>query len=126
VGLVARRNETPAPPPFTTKKGMTMTDEETTVHKTMPVYGYTDQPDHNVIAVNNNKQIEEKILRLLDSMATHNGVDKRWLAVGRTHIEQGFMAINRAIFQPQRAKLEHEADADAYAQQHHAKAHGGT
>jgi hypothetical protein len=32
-------------------------------------------------------------------------VDQRWLAIGRTHIEQGFMAINRSIFRPERVKL---------------------
>jgi hypothetical protein len=32
--------------------------------------------------------------------------DARWIAIARTHIEQGFMALNRAIFKPERVKLE--------------------
>jgi hypothetical protein len=36
-------------------------------------------------------------------------VDQRWLAIGRTHIEEAFMAINRAVFQPQRVKLPEDA-----------------
>jgi hypothetical protein len=28
--------------------------------------------------------------------------DKRWAAIGRTHIEQWFMAMNRAVFKPRR------------------------
>jgi hypothetical protein len=29
-------------------------------------------------------------------------IDQRWLAIAQTHIEQGFMALNRSIFQPGR------------------------
>jgi hypothetical protein len=31
--------------------------------------------------------------------------DQRWLAIARTHFQEGFMALNRAVFQPQRIKL---------------------
>jgi len=31
--------------------------------------------------------------------------DQRWLAIARTHVEQGFMAFNRAVFRPQRISL---------------------
>jgi len=55
--------------------------------------------------VNQNKILEETILRRLDELAALSTPDKRWLAIGRTHIEQAFMAINRSIFQPQRVKL---------------------
>ena len=68
----------------------------------LPVSGYTTQSDDNVSLVNANKRREEYILRVLDEMATMPEIDKRWLAVGRTHIEQGFMAINRSVFKPKR------------------------
>ena len=55
--------------------------------------------------VNANKLLEEQVLREFDAPAAMPDVDKRWLAVGRTHIEQGFMAVNRAIFQPSRVKF---------------------
>ncbi len=74
----------------------------------LPVAGYTPQTDDVIAAVNSNKQIEERILRLLDYLLTTD-VDQRWLAVGRTHIEQGFMAINRALFKPQRVNLDGNA-----------------
>jgi hypothetical protein len=32
-------------------------------------------------------------------------VDRRWLSIAKTHFEQGFMALNRSIFKPQRIKL---------------------
>lgn len=66
--------------------------------------------------VNANKELEERVLRVLDDLAKFPApadartsdsitIDKRWLAVGRTHVEQAFMAINRAVFQPGRVAL---------------------
>lgn len=74
-------------------------------HKPLPIHGYVPQSDVNVQHVNLNKQIEERVLQTLDELAKMENVDKRWLAIGRTHIEQGFMAINRSIFKPTRTQL---------------------
>lgn len=71
----------------------------------LPVAGYRPQTDDAVAQVNITKQIEECVLRRLDQLAALDGIDKRWLAIGRTSIEQGFMAVNRAVFQPGRVKL---------------------
>ncbi len=73
--------------------------------KDSPVKGYTDQNVDAVSRVNTNKELEEKVLRRLDDLGLSGDVDGRWLAIGRTHIEQAFMAINRAVFKPQRIKL---------------------
>lgn len=75
------------------------------VHEGLPVHGYNPQPNANVMAVNHNKELEETLLRVLDGMKTNPDIDGRWLAIGRTHLEQGFMAVNRAIFKPGRVKL---------------------
>lgn len=80
--------------------------------KTLPVHGYTDQPRSAVDEVNANKQLEEVILRRLDELASQ-GVDGRWLAIGCTHIEQAFMAINRAVFKPTRVSLSEDGKPDA-------------
>lgn len=77
----------------------------TNKHEGLPVPGYRPQPAAAVALVGVNKEMEERILRCLDKLATDDAVDKRWLAIGRTQIEQGFMAINRAIFQPARVSL---------------------
>lgn len=81
------------------------------------IAGYTAQSDAKVDAVNQNKVLEERLLRVLDGYA--DGVppainfpsapaldiDKRWLSIARTHFQEGFMALNRAVFQPQRIRL---------------------
>lgn len=74
-------------------------------HQGLPVAGYQPQSPLKVAAVNQNKRIEEEVLQLLDILAEDQTIDKRWLAIGRTAIEQGFMAVNRSIFRPSRVAL---------------------
>lgn len=84
----------------------------TNQHDGLPVSGYRPQSDAAVATVNTMKQAEERVLRLLDALALAQDVDKRFLAIGRTHIEQGFMAVNRSVFRPGRVSLpEDEAQA---------------
>lgn len=78
-----------------------MTDE----HKPLPVVGYTMQPSRTIDAVNKNKCDEERVLRWLDELKSDEAVDQRWLAIGRTQLEKAYMAINRALFKPQRVTL---------------------
>lgn len=73
------------------------------MHDGLPVAGYRPQSTEAVDTVNTNKQLEEQCLRQLDSLA--GKVDPRWLAIGRTHMELAWMAINRAVFQPSRVKM---------------------
>jgi hypothetical protein len=83
-----------------------MTEE----HKGLPVAGYRPQSNDNVARVNVNKQLEERVLRQLDELKNDPTVDQRWLAIGRTAIENGFMAVNRSIFKPERVALVHSVD----------------
>ena len=73
-----------------------------TDHTPMPVKGYSPQSQDNVDLVNANKVIEERVLRQLDFVGEFSDIDQRWLAIARTHIEQGFMALNRSVFRPSR------------------------
>lgn len=84
---------------------MTNHPEPSDLHDGLPIAGYRRQPTVVIDLVNDNKRMEEEILRDLDSLAMSPEVDKRWLAIGRTKIEEAFMAINRAIFKPDRVKL---------------------
>jgi hypothetical protein len=75
-----------------------------TQHQGLPVHGYVPQSDHAIALVNENKNMEERMLCILDELADDPKVDMRWLAIGRTHLEMAFMAINRSIFRPKRPK----------------------
>lgn len=79
-----------------------MTEEK---HEGLPVKGYRPQSETNVAKVNLNKIKEEDMLSILDSYKEDPEIDQRWLAIGRTQLEQAFMAINRAIFKPERIQL---------------------
>jgi hypothetical protein len=69
------------------------------------VKGYRPLTDTRVTIVNANKVIEEQVLRILDELAKSEDTDKRWLAIGYTAIEQGFMAVNRSVFKPERVSI---------------------
>ncbi|MDP3408089.1 hypothetical protein [Bosea sp. (in: a-proteobacteria)] len=79
-------------------------------HAGLPVAGYQPQDATRVALVNVNKEAEERVMRILDELSDRSlladpPIDERWLREGRLLIEQGFMAVNRAIFQPGRIKL---------------------
>lgn len=85
------------------------------VYKGLPVHGYQPQSDAKVALVNEFKQDEERLLRKLDGVydTTEAGMptyDRRWVAVARTHFQEGFMALNRAVFQPQRISLPEDGE----------------
>ena len=72
----------------------------------LPVHGYVAQPKAAIDLVNTLKLAEESLLRMIDEMRDKgHQYDQRWLAIARTQFEQGYMALNRAIFKPERAKL---------------------
>ena len=71
----------------------------------LPVLGYQKQSLDSVARVNLNKEAEEINLRQMDDDITDGVVDRRWMAIARTHFDQAWMAYNRAIFQPARVKL---------------------
>jgi hypothetical protein len=76
-------------------------------HEGLPVKGYRPQNQDAVDAVNENKVLEERLLRHIDEVAYREGItmDGRWCAIAKTHLELAFMALNRAIFKPERASL---------------------
>lgn len=70
----------------------------------LPIKDYQPQ-SQKMDLVRINKELEEHMLRAMDTLAEKSDVDKRWLAIARTDIEKGFMALNRSIFNPQRVTL---------------------
>ena len=69
----------------------------------LPVKGYAPtQPEWKINLVNENKVLEEQVLRQIDTHAEHADVDQRAVALARTNIQTAFMWLNRAVFQPQR------------------------
>lgn len=65
------------------------------------ILGFTHNTPETVKLANHFKLLEEGLMRLLD-LAASADLDPRWVAVARTHINEGFMALNRANFKPER------------------------
>lgn len=76
------------------------------------IAGYRPQSEDNVFLVNHHKQMEELVLRQLDDLDDAGRFDRRWLAIARTQIEQGFMAMNRAVMRPERITLAGDEKAE--------------
>jgi len=74
--------------------------------------GYREQSQATLGVVKFHKEWEERVLRHFDWLATMEGIDKRWLSIAKTHIEQGFMSANRALLQPSRVELPEDAEPD--------------
>jgi hypothetical protein len=48
--------------------------------------------------------MEDEIKKNVESLRGVQGIDldQRWLSIGMTHIEQGFMALKRALYEGKR------------------------
>jgi hypothetical protein len=66
------------------------------------IAGYRTLSDEEIGLINAFKAIECKLLGLLRDLEADQEIecDKRWVNIGRTHLEQAFMAINRSIARP--------------------------
>ena len=78
---------------------------EAVTHTGLPVAGYRPRSADAVARANAIKQMEERALRLLDELKADPVIDQRWLQIGRTSLEQGFMGVVRSIFKPGRVEL---------------------
>lgn len=77
-----------------------------------PIKGYSTPTVDTAKVVNRNKILEEMVLRMLDEHFKDATYDGRWLAIAKTHFQEGFMAMNRAVFQPKRIEGDLNAEID--------------
>ncbi|MGV1754862.1 Acb2/Tad1 domain-containing protein [Agrobacterium sp. CG674] len=69
----------------------------------LPVKGYkATQEPWKIAMVNENKILEELVLRQIEIHTATGGIDQRFVALARTKIQEAFMELNRAVFQPER------------------------
>lgn len=64
------------------------------------VRGYRDLADAEIATVNDIKAFEEQLAALWGMVERDSRTDPRWLAVARTHFQEGFSALVRSIAQP--------------------------
>ena len=71
--------------------------------------GYREQSQATLGVVKFQKE-GERVLRHFDWLNTMDGIDKRWLSIAKTHIEQGFMSATRALLQPGRIEIPEDSE----------------
>lgn len=64
------------------------------------IKGYRRLSEDEIKQINQIKDGESMITTLIDILGHYPEYDQRWVAIGRTHIEQGFMALTRAVARP--------------------------
>ena len=69
------------------------------------IRGYRDLSQDEIDLINKGKAIAEECGALIEEINAlgHKArihLDHRWLALGKTHLQEGFMAITRSIAKP--------------------------
>lgn len=71
------------------------------------IKGYRDLSEEEIALMNEAKELSIKVGELVEKLekaqfaqTSDQLPDKRWLAIGRTNLQQGFMAVIRSIAKP--------------------------
>lgn len=64
------------------------------------IKGYRDLSHEEVALMNEAKSLAEQVGVLVDKLKLHPETDKRWIAIGQTSLQQGFMAVIRGVARP--------------------------
>jgi hypothetical protein len=66
------------------------------------IKGYRELDQTEIDAMNKVKEMAEKVGELIAEFdkLTPNQIDPRWLSIGRTQLQQGFMALTRSVAKP--------------------------
>ena len=64
------------------------------------IKGYRDLSEVEIAAMNDCKQVAAEIGTLCEKVGGMSGIDQRWLAIAKTDLQKGFMALVRSIARP--------------------------
>lgn len=64
------------------------------------IKGYRDLSENEIATMNDIKRQGEILGDLCEIMESYKTADQRWVAIGKTHLQQGIMALVRAVAQP--------------------------
>lgn len=68
---------------------------------TQPIKGYRELSQAEIETINTIKHVGDRVGDVLESMVQEGTkYDQRWVSIARTHLQQGFMALTRAVAQP--------------------------
>jgi hypothetical protein len=65
------------------------------------ITGYRDLQQYEIDLMNEGKALAEKVGAWIESLEERgSGLDQRWVAIGKTDLQKGFMAAIRSIAKP--------------------------
>ncbi len=64
------------------------------------IKGYRDLSAEEIALMNEGKTLAEQVGAFVEKLRANTATDKRWVSIGQTHLQQGFMAAIRGIAQP--------------------------
>ena len=64
------------------------------------ISGYRDLSQEEIDLMNEVKEHGELLGALVTRLSNRVEMDQRWVSIGRTHLQQGIMALVRAIAKP--------------------------
>lgn len=65
------------------------------------IKGYRDLTQEEIDLMNEVKTVGEAVGALVDKISAVDGADVRWASIARTQLQQGLMALTRAIAKPE-------------------------
>ncbi len=65
-----------------------------------PITGYRTLSQAEVDLMNEGKALAAQVGAFIDKLKATEGIDGRWVAIGQTQLQQGFMAAIRGIARP--------------------------
>lgn len=76
------------------------------------IKGFTDQSEKNKAFINRNKEIEERVFRIVDEVRAQEEYNHTFTDAANEYLIIGFMLLNRGIFQPQRIELPEDKEPE--------------
>lgn len=64
------------------------------------ITGYRQLTQEEVDLMNAVKEVASSAGRVIEQLRAVEGLDQRWISIGSTQLQQGFMAVVRGIAQP--------------------------
>lgn len=65
------------------------------------IKGYRDLTQEEIDLMNDIKDYGVTLEALIDTLTGQDSTDKRWVNIGKTHLQQGIMALVRSVAKPE-------------------------
>lgn len=64
------------------------------------IKGYRELSQAEIDLMNEIKTLAAHVGLVVEKLQAAEPLDQRWVAIGKTHLQQGFMALTRAVAKP--------------------------